>query len=152
MGNDQGSNPFSSRCPYFKADQRGTLQKTLALLRLFLAAGLGIFRGMLMAWAWGGGSGCSRRMWRPCDEENRSNAWPPETCICKHPPPPSRGEEKNCGESGRAERSGQSNPGYAGLPICPLKKSPPRRDTHLSWTKKLMFKTTKKGNIGTPDM
>ena len=37
-----------------------------------------------------------------------------------------------------------------GLPIFPMKTSPPPRDTHLPWTKKVMFKTTKRGNIGTP--
>ena len=37
-----------------------------------------------------------------------------------------------------------------GLPIFPLKPSPPPRDTHLSWAKKVMFKTAKMGNIGTP--
>ena len=36
-----------------------------------------------------------------------------------------------------------------GLPIFPLKTSPPR-DTHLPWTKKVMFKTTKKGNNSGP--
>ena len=30
------------------------------------------------------------------------------------------------------------------------KTSPPPRDTHLSWAKKVMFKTAKKGNMGTP--
>ena len=40
--------------------------------------------------------------------------------------------------------------GSTGLPIFPLKTSPPPRETHLPWTKKVMFKTTKKGNIGTP--
>ena len=35
--------------------------------------------------------------------------------------------------------------------ISQLKTSPPRA-THLSWTKTVMFKTTKKGNIGTPDI
>ena len=39
---------------------------------------------------------------------------------------------------------------YTGLPIFPLKTSPPPRDTHLSWAKNVMFKTAKKGNIGTP--
>ena len=31
-----------------------------------------------------------------------------------------------------------------------IKTSPPPRDTHLSWAKKVMLKTTKRGNIGTP--
>ena len=39
---------------------------------------------------------------------------------------------------------------WSGLPIFPLKTSPKPRGTHLSWAKKVMFKTTKKGNIGTP--
>ena len=37
-----------------------------------------------------------------------------------------------------------------GLPIFPLKTSPPPRDTHLSWAKKVMCKIAKQGNIGTP--
>ena len=37
------------------------------------------------------------------------------------------------------------------LPIFPLKTSHPPRDTHLSRAQKVMFKTTKKGNIGTPE-
>ena len=37
-----------------------------------------------------------------------------------------------------------------GLPIFPLKISPPPTNTHLSWAKKVMFKTTTGGNIGTP--
>ena len=39
----------------------------------------------------------------------------------------------------------------AGLPIFPLKISPPR-DTHLSRAKKMTFKTTKKGKTGTHGM
>ena len=35
-----------------------------------------------------------------------------------------------------------------GLPIFPLKASPPPRDTHLSWAK-VRFKTAEKGNIET---
>ena len=42
------------------------------------------------------------------------------------------------------------NRSIGALPIFPLKTSPPTRDTHLSRTKKVMFKTIKKGNIGTP--
>ena len=34
------------------------------------------------------------------------------------------------------------------LPIFPLKTSPPPRDTHLSWAKKVMFNTAKTGNLG----
>ena len=39
---------------------------------------------------------------------------------------------------------------YTGLPIFPRKTSPPS-DTHLSWAKTARFKTSPKGNIGTPD-
>ena len=38
----------------------------------------------------------------------------------------------------------------AGLPLFPLTASPPPRDTHLSWAKKVMFKKAKQGYIGTP--
>ena len=34
-----------------------------------------------------------------------------------------------------------------GLPLFPLKTPPPQRDTHLSWAKKVTFKTTKIGNM-----
>ena len=43
-----------------------------------------------------------------------------------------------------------TQPAKTGLPILPLKTSPPPRDTHLSWAKKVMLKTAKKGNVGIP--
>ena len=53
------------------------------------------------------------------------------------------------GAVSRFEHKPDPSTGLGAMRGAPLKTSPPPRDTHLSWAKKVMFKTAKKGNIGT---